>query len=304
MTSPARQPRDLPNAVARASRARVSLVLLLGIGCVGFSPIFTRWSGVPGTVSAFYRMLITVLALGIPFSRQVRQERVERDTRLWLWAAAAGIFLALDLGIWNTSLSLTSVANATLLDNDAPIFVGLGALLLFRERLGTLYWIGLVVALAGMMVVTGQEVLGRATVGSGDLLAAGAGVFYALFLLATQRVRTRLHTLPSLWLAGVGGLIPLLAFNLATQRPMVGFSGRAYLALLALGLISQVGGWLAINYALGNLSAAVVSVTLLGQPILTALLAVPLLGEPLAPHQLVGGAVALVGIYLVNRGAA
>jgi drug/metabolite transporter (DMT)-like permease len=82
-----------------------------------------------------------------------------------------------------------------------------------------------------------------------------------------------------------------------------GFAPGTWLALLALALISQVAGWLAITYALGHLSASVVSPTLLAQPVLTALFAVPLLGEGLSPRQMLGGLVALAGIYLVNRGA-
>jgi drug/metabolite transporter (DMT)-like permease len=65
-----------------------------------------------------------------------------------------------------------------------------------------------------------------------------------------------------------------------------------------------VTGWLAINYALGHLPAAVVSPTLLAQPVLTAIIAVPLLGQAMGPQQILGGAVALSGIYLLNRGFA
>jgi drug/metabolite transporter (DMT)-like permease len=82
---------------------------------------------------------------------------------------------------------------------------------------------------------------------------------------------------------------------------MWGFTPSQYLYLLALGVVSQVAGYLAINYALGHLPASVVSPTLLGQPVLTALLAVPFLSELLEPRQMIGGAVALLGIFLVNR---
>jgi drug/metabolite transporter (DMT)-like permease len=93
-----------------------------------------------------------------------------------------------------------------------------------------------------------------------------------------------------------------LVVNLITHEPLFGFPLHSYLALLALGIISQVVGWLAINYALGHLPAAIVSATLLAQPVLTAIFAVMFLGEALAPLQLLGGLVALAGIYLVNRG--
>jgi drug/metabolite transporter (DMT)-like permease len=143
-----------------------------------------------------------------------------------------------------------------------------------------------------------------ARLGFGDMLGLVAGIAYAGYLLTMQRVRADMDTLPSLWIPGAAGALLLLAFNLAIRQPLWGFSPHAYLALIALGLISQVTGWLAINYALGHLPAAIVSATLLAQPVLTAIIAVPLLGEPMGPQQILGGAVALSGIYLVNRGFA
>jgi drug/metabolite transporter (DMT)-like permease len=160
----------------------------------------------------------------------------------------------------------------------------------------------MVVALLGMSVIVGWDVLSRSTLGAGDLLALGAGTFYAAYMLTTQRIRAGMDTLSSLWIAGAAGVVLLLAYVLATGQPLYGFSTRTYLALLGLGLVSQVAGWLAINYALGHLPASVVSPTLLGQPIVTALLAVPLLGEALEPRVAAGGLVALVGIYIVNLG--
>jgi drug/metabolite transporter (DMT)-like permease len=254
--------------MAPATRLRVYLALTLGIVCIAFSAIFTRWAGVPGTVSAFYRVAI---------------------------AAAV-------LALWNTSLFLTPAATATLLGNDAPIVVGLGALILFRERLEPVYWLGLALALVGIGVIAGRDVLTHSRPGTGDLLALTAGASYGVYLLATQRIRAHMDTLSSLWMASVTGAILLLAFDLATRQVLWGFRAQAYLALVSLGLVSQVIGWLAINYALGHLPAAIVSPTLLAQPLLTALLAVPLLGEALAPRQLIGGALALAGIYLVNTG--
>lgn len=286
-----------------ATRLHVYLMLALGIICIALSAIFTKLAGVPGTVSAFYRIAIAEVALTLPFARAMVRGQVVRDRRIWLLALGAGVFFALDLGLWNTSLFLTSAANATLLGNDAPILVGLGALLLFHERLKGLYWVGLALALAGMGIIVGKDVLGHSSLGGGDLLAMSAGVAYAAYLLSTQRIRAKMDTLSSLFIPSMAGVLVLLGFNLALHRPLWGFSARAYLALLALGIISQLIGWLAINYALGHLPASIVSVTLLGQPVLTALFAVPLLGEALTGNQIAGGIVALAGIYLVNRSA-
>jgi drug/metabolite transporter (DMT)-like permease len=291
-------------APGRPSKLRLSAVLAFGILCIGFSAIFVKWANVPGTVSALYRVAIATIVLAPPFARQLARGKVTLRPGVWLLAVVAGIFFVLDIAVWNSSLLVTSAANATLLGNDAPIFVGLGALLLFRERLGAAYWIGLVVALLGMSFIVGWDVLSRSPLGAGDLLALLAGVFYAGYMLVTQRLRAGMDTLSTLWIAGVTGFAVLLAFDLATGLPLVGFSTDTYLALIGLGLISQVAGWLAINYALGHLPASVVSPTLLGQPIITALLAVPLLDEQLEPRVVIGGLVALAGIYIVNLGVA
>ena len=275
--------------------------LALGIVCIALSAIFTTVAGVPGTVSAFYRVAIAVVVLGLPFGRDLAHRSSTSGAWVWLLAAASGIFFALDLALWNTSLFQTSAANATLLANDAPILVGLGSLLIFHAKLRLPYWIGLVIALSGMTIIVGGDIFSGSHKSAGDLMALTAGVAYAGYLLLMQRVRVHLDTLSSLWVPGMSGALLLLVLNLLTHQMLWGFSTHTYLALLALGIISQVLGWLAINYALGHLPAAIVSATLLGQPVLTAVFAVPLLGEALDAQQLLGGLVALSGIYLVNR---
>ncbi len=86
-------------------------------------------------------------------------------------------------------------------------------------------------------------------------------------------------------MSAIGSVI-LLAVNLAQGLPLTGFAPQTWLALLGLALITHVGGWLAINYALGHLRASIVSVTLLAQPVMTALFSIPLLGEDLFPLQI------------------
>lgn len=286
---------------AQVSRLAVYLALALGIVCIALSAIFTRDAAVPGTVSAFYRVAIAAVILAIPFGRESARRSHYPSLWVWLLAAASGIFFALDLALWNTSLFQTSAANSTLLANDAPILVGLGSLIFFKAKLRLPYWIGLVIALVGMSIIVGGDAFSQPDKGAGDLLALTAGVAYAGYLLIMQRVRAQLDTLSSLWIPAVTGSMLLLAINVVTHKTLWGFSLHTVAALLGLGIISQITGWLAINYALGHLPAAIVSATLLGQPVLTAVFAVPLLGEALGPRQLLGGLVALCGIYLINR---
>lgn len=299
---PARESLSVRSVRPAASHLRVYLALALGVLCLAFSPILTRWSAVPGPVSALYRMVIAMVVLAMPFGRSVRKMHAPVGWRPWLIAVAAGVFFALDLALWNTSLFHTTAANSTLLDNDAPILVGLGAIVLYAERPGRSYWLGLGLALLGMGVIVGEDMLAHPGFGAGDALALLAGAFYGASMLLTQRVRASLSALATLYVGSVTGFVLLLGYCIVTRTALVGFSLQSYLALLALGLVTQVVGWLAVNYALGHLPASVVSVTLIGQPVLAAVLAVPLLGEALGLRQVAGGLIALSGIYLVNRG--
>ena len=114
------------------TRLRVYAMLALGIVCIALSAIFTHWSGTPGAVSAFYRVAIAAVVLTPLMARGVATGRVSLDRRVWALAAVAGIFFASDLALWGTALFVVPVATATLLANNAPIFVGLGALLARR----------------------------------------------------------------------------------------------------------------------------------------------------------------------------
>jgi drug/metabolite transporter (DMT)-like permease len=203
--------------------------------------------------------------------------------------------------LWNTSLLMTSAANATLLLHLAPMWLGLSALLLFRERLGSYFWAGLVIALAGMALVVSGGTRQLASFNYGDVLAVGGSFFYALYLLVTQRVRATMDALTFFALAAASSVVVLLVTCVSLGAPFRGFSARAWAALAAMGLVSHLGGYLAINYALGHMRATSVSVSLLSQPVITALLSIPLLGELLSVQQTIGGALVLGGIYLVNR---
>jgi drug/metabolite transporter (DMT)-like permease len=99
----------------------------------------------------------------------------------------------------------------------------------------------------------------------------------------------------------LGATLTLTVLNLVLRLPVIGYSLATYLSFLGLGLVVQIGGLLAMNYAQGYLPASVVSPTMLGQPVITAILAGPLLGEKLSVWQVLGGVTVLVGVYVVHR---
>jgi drug/metabolite transporter (DMT)-like permease len=277
------------------------LALFTGIICLSFSAMFGKWANAPGPVLGFYRIGLATLILLPLFLYRIRKNKVKLPKAILFLPILGGIFTAFDHGTWNSSLRYTSAANATLLGNTAPLWVALFAWLVFRQKLRGLFWAGLALALAGAVIVLGSDFIQHPSIGLGDLLAMAAGVFYAGYFLVTEKGRQKLDTLSYVWLVDLIAALTLLVITLSMKMPLNGYPTQSYLAFLGAALVSQVGGYLSIGYALGHLPASVVSPTLIGQPVVTALLAIPLLGEALRTEQWLGGLVVLAGIYLVHR---
>ena len=283
-----------------SARPPVKAYALLGLGilCIGMSAIWVKWADLPGLVSAFYRVFIAALVLTSWWL--VSRRRLPKRRALAL-TGLGGVFFALDLVLWNTALLITTAAQATLLANNAPLWVGLGALLIFHEKLPRLYWIGLALALAGMTLVARPAGAQGFVLDSGSLMALAASLFYAIYLLSTQRVRSTTDTLTFMTVSVVSSSLLLLLICLLTGAQLTGFATTTWLALLGLGLLSQVAGWLSINFVLGVLPATQVSVSLLGQVVVTAVLAAIIFGETPTAVQTIGAIAVLAGIYLVLK---
>jgi len=263
--------------------------------------MFGKWANAPGPVIGFYRIGLATIILLPVFIYRKQKHAVKFPMVILLLPILGGIFTALDHGTWNSSLRYTSAANATLLGNTAPLWVALFAWLIFRQKLRGLFWVGLAFALTGAVIVLGSDFIRHPSIGMGDMLAIAAGVFYAGYFLVTERGRQKLDTLSYVWLVDLIAAVTLLVISMGMKLPLTGYPTQTYLAFLGAALVSQVGGYLSIGFALGHLPASIVAPTLIGQPVVTALLAIPLLGEALRTEQWIGGLVVLVGIYLVHR---
>lgn len=275
------------------------LALAYGILSLSMSGIFVRWAHAPGPVTSFYRMAFGTLALAPVIGLHVRRWGVPRMA--WLvFPLLGGAFTALDHAAWATSIGYTRIANATLLNYIAPVWVAVFAALVWRERLSKIFWAGLLVTLLGMAVVVGSDLLFSPSMNLGNLLAVISSLFYAGYFLVAQRGRTRLDPLTYVWVSNLSSGVVLLAVNLVLGHPLSGFDSTTWLIFGVAAIFLQVGAYFTLAYALGHLPASVVSATMVGQPVLTSLLAVVLAGEMMAAGQWLGGLAVVVGIYLVN----
>jgi drug/metabolite transporter (DMT)-like permease len=276
--------------------------LALGVGVISlsFSAMFVRWANAPGPVTAFYRLFFSIFLL-LPFFLP----RARASSSIWsaslLFPLLAGVFTAFDLGLWTASLAYTTASNATLLGNTSPLWVALGTWLILKQRLSAGFWRGLFIALMGAVLIMGTDFILHPRFGIGDAMALFTGFFYGGYFLFTQKSRTTFDPVVHIFFVGVGASFSLFVINLILGYPFFGFDRNTWLIFLASALVSQLIGYMSLAYALGHLPASIVSPTMILQPVVTTLLAIPLLAEIPTPWQGLGGAIALVGIYLVNH---
>ncbi len=283
----------------KSKRLPAYLALLGGVVCIAWSAIFVKWTDIPGSASAFYRMLIPAVFVLPTFFLNRRREPL--GLRNHVIIALGGLFFALDLAFYNTSILRTSAANATLLGNNSPIFVGLLTWLVFRRRPSRAFWFGLLMAIVGSILILWADLKHHAQFGVGDLMALAAAACFAVYLMVTERIRSTTGTLAFLRLAMLSSTLALLFINLTMGISLRVPHGRTLWAVVGLGLVSQLGGYLSLTYALGHLPATITSISLLTPGPLTAAMAAVLLGEPLTLSQILGGLLVLAGVGLAHR---
>ena len=285
------------------SRAAFACLLAGGV-CIAFAPIFVRLSDTGPLASAFWRvaLAIPVVWAWAALSGAPRREKAPAGRTHFRYLVLAGLFFALDLGVWHWSIVWTSVANATLLANLAPIVVTLAGWLLWKQKVTGTFLLGMFIAIAGMFVLVGPNFAIGGTRLLGDALGALTAVFYAGYQLAIWRARDADANTAHLmaWSTTISAVL-LLPVALLSPQPMLPQAMAGWLVLLGLAVVSQVLGQGLIAYAFAHLPASLSSVSLLIQPVVAALAAWAIFGEAIGAAQFAGGAIVLAGIWIAKR---
>lgn len=284
------------------ARQRLALAaLVLGALAIAFSPIFVRLSEVGPTATGFYRTILAVPPLWLWWRLRPVAVAAPAGRPPMALVLLPGLLFAGDLFFWHLAIQYTSVANATLLSNFAPVIVTLGAWLVLREKITGAFLFAMAVAVCGALMLVGSSLQLGGTNVFGDMLAFTTAVFYGAYMIAVAKLRGRHGTQElMLWSSLVTGLALL---------PMVWVMGEGlfpatldgWLILFGLAWISHALGQGLIAYALGHLPASFSSLVVLIQPVAAAFFGWLWLGEGLQTLQLLGGAVVLFGIVLARR---
>ncbi len=296
------------------------LGLSIGILAVSAASIFIRFAQqqAPSLVIAAARLSLAALVLAPLALFRQRAEISQLTRRQLLLLVVSGLFLGLHFASWITSLEYTSVISSVVLVTTTPLWVALLSPLVLKERLTSLAVAGLLLALAGTVVISlgqgcgfeggrltcqGLEGLLRGRALTGNLLALVGAWTAAGYMVAGRKLRQGLSLLSYTFLVyGTAALIPL-GMMLANGQRFTGYPAQTYVWLVALALIPQLLGHSSFNWALRYLPAVYVSVSLLGEPVGATLLAFLLLREAPTSMELVGGLIILIGIYLNARGS-
>jgi drug/metabolite transporter (DMT)-like permease len=260
--------------------------------------------GMPSLTIAAMRMgLAALILLPVAWPR-LRADLPRLAAHHLRLALISGACLALHFWSWITSLAYTSVASSTVLVTTNPIWVGLASLLLLRERLAVAGIVGIVLSIAGtglIFATDAQTTTTYAAPGMGNSLALVGAIAASAYLLIGRGLRTHLGLLSYIWLAYATAAALLWIGVAASGSAVLGFSVFAYLVLLALAIGPQLLGHTAFNWSLRHLSATFVALSILGEPVGSALLAYFIFGEKLAALQLAGFLLILAGIFVAAR---
>jgi drug/metabolite transporter (DMT)-like permease len=295
------------------------LVIIFGILAVSTGSIFVRFAQVyaPSIVIAAYRLGLATLFLAPITLIRHRAELEETRRQDRILAIGSGIFLAFHFATWISSLEFTTVVSSVVLVSTAPLWVALLSPITIKEPLTKTILIGMGMAFLGVIVVGVSDVCtiraggllcpsinefvrGKAFIG--DLLALAGAWMAAGYLLIGRRLRVGISLVPYIFVVYGIAAIVLVILMFASGQSALGYTPEAYLWLILLALIPQILGHSSFNWALGYLSAAFVSITLLGEPIGSAILAYILLDEIPSMLKIFGAILILAGIYIASRG--
>ncbi|AFY37214.1 protein of unknown function DUF6 transmembrane [[Leptolyngbya] sp. PCC 7376] len=308
------QSSELSQSKERSAYILAIATLTFALIAISFAPIFIRLSetelGANATI--FNRMFIFLLVFGFGrFLARGQQEEDEAETTTqdittsqWWLLGGVGVISIISLVLWAISLQYTTVAKCMLLNNLTPIFTSLGSWLLFGKKFDRRFLIGMAIALTGALALGFEDLKGGEGLLIGDILAILSAVFLGTYFLMVEQLRSNFDaTTILLWRCGVGSamLVPLVFF---TEGQFFPTTKIAIIAVLGLGILCEGFGQRLIAACMDQLSCSFVSLFLLLEPIVSALLAWAIFTEALGFTTWLGFAVVLTGIYLAQSSSA
>jgi drug/metabolite transporter (DMT)-like permease len=285
--------------------ARTTVLLVaVGVLAVSFAAPISATIAAPALAVAFWRNTFGTLVVA-PYAvvrRRGELARVLRHDRRTMWLAlGAGAWLAAHFALWVPSLRMTSVTASTALVTTTPLWT-LAFERLRGRRAPRQVLLGVLVAFAGVLLVTGVDAGSGGRALLGDLMALAAGAAAAAYTLLGSAVRRSVSTTSYTTVAYGTCALLLVPVALVAGQPLAGFSARTWGELVALTLTAQLLGHSLLNRALPVAGATTVALAILFEVPGAALIAWALFGQRPPVAVLPGAVLLLTGLAVVVRG--
>lgn len=271
-----------------------SLSLAIGIFCISLFPILVKWTSASSTAIAFYRMFFAFVLL-IPIALYTQQFKLPAKNLL-PYVIGSGLLFALDIAIWNESIKISNPTQSTVVGNLAPIWIGVTMFLFFSNKPRKEFWIGTLIAILGLFIFIGYETVIAFEFDQGFLLALLSSFLYATYMLVSKKALASLQVVQFMTYNMLSAAIFLAIICWVLDVPFGGYDTENWVVFLINALVCQLLGWLSINYAMKQLPAQRVSLSLLSQSIITGILAFFILKEEISIQMIIGGLIILSGI--------
>tara|TARA_B100000497_G_scaffold33494_1_gene39355 strand:+ start:139 stop:1017 length:879 start_codon:yes stop_codon:yes gene_type:complete len=276
------------------------LMLSSGAMLIGFAPVFVKWSALSPSAILFWRMLLA-LPLLLIFNLCVNKKILfhVKSSKTILFTAIASLAFTIDLILWHYSMNITSVSNATIIVNSAPVFVALLAFFFFKEKPSKGFGLSFLITyigIFGLIIFSKNYISGKIL---GDILCMIAALGYAIYLLVISKLgkETSLNIIfYTTFFCCLFSFFPML-YESKLYIPSTSFD---WMNLFLLAFLCQFGGQFLITYGIGNISPSNGSVGLLMQPLTATILAAFIFSEILNLAQIIFVLITLVGIYLAK----
>jgi drug/metabolite transporter (DMT)-like permease len=303
-----RNERDFPLQKTVTPNWRPYVILVIGVIAVSTSSLFIRFAqnaAAPSLVIAAVRLTIAALIL-TPLA--LTRERANLHTLrgdVLTRALLSGALLGLHFATWISSLAYTSVVSSVVLVTTSPLWVALATPFVLREKIGRLTILAILLGMVGSIIVSVAGDAGTALVQGapmlGNALAVAGAIAVAGYFLIGRQLRASLTTTLYVWVTYSTAAVTLVILMFVSGNTPFGLTSDAWIWLVLLALVPQLIGHTSYNYALGFLSAAYVSVTVLGEPVVSTILAALFLRETPLPVQLLGGVFIFAALILSTR---
>lgn len=270
--------------------------ILIGVISVAMSAIFVKMTTSDAGVTAFYRMLFSILLMAPVFLYSYLPELKKLSRRDWFFSAIAGVFLAFHFILWFESLNYTSVASSTVLVTLQPLFAFAGTYFFFKERLSIKTLLSGAIAIAGSIVIAYGDFQISGSALFGDILALIACALITAYLLFGQDVRKRLSLVTYTFVVYSFSTITLFFYIIIKGESFGPYPGSEWMWFILLAIIPNLLGHTLFNWAVKWVSTNVISIAILFEPVGAAILAYFILGELVTTTQIMGGSIVIAGL--------